>query len=154
MDKVYSGLAIFGKIQETIASVIITIVCVVFIILLFVYMNYKGKLDQKTIGTIISIDKSGNAQVQYPALNANGVQGFYTITIMVKNSKVGDTIELVYSKNSPNNAIRPVSTKMLWIVIAVLGAVIVASWIWTWLTFKYKPIAAAQGVGGIIDIVD
>ena len=64
----------------------------------------------------------------------------------------GQNVKLYYNPNNPNDFVTETSSYYIGLILIIVSVcIIVIMWIWTILSFVYKPVAAASGVGAIGD---
>jgi hypothetical protein len=66
----------------------------------------------------------------------------------------GQNVKLYYNPSNPNDFVTETSSYYVGLILIIVSVcIIVIMWIWTILSFVYKPVAAASGVGAIGDVL-
>jgi len=161
-SEIYSGTAEFGKIWALISAVIATIISIIMIIIGIYILTLKSK-DTKVSATIIKINNSTTNVCDEKDFNCtitisyiyNNRQQTRNINKPKQNQvyKVGDSIDVYIDDKSSVATQKDVPPKMMGFVLLITSVIIlVSSWFWYWASKKYKPVAAAEGIGGILNI--
>jgi hypothetical protein len=94
------------------------------------------------------IDKSCTGTIEF-SVNGKDYKKLHQTKDVVTN---GENVKLYYNPNNPNDFVTDTSSYYIGLIIIIVSVcVIVIMWIWTILSFIYKPVAAASGVGAIGD---
>lgn len=164
--EVYSGAAEFGRIRAAISFVLGVIVGTIFIIVGVVLIKKKVKLTGKAQGTVTNYPSCTLHQddQDQPLFKCVDVNIKYTVEGKDYNITVQTDSNMKYSKNSTMNIYfnpsNPGNGQLLsddmhvlgWIGLVLGIILVIGSSVQLWLSRKYKVVAAAQGVGGAIEI--
>ena len=165
-SEIYSGAASFGTVWALIGAVFATIIGTA-MIGFGIYILIHKSTREAFPATVMYINGPNGPPCQ--KTQDNPVQ--YSCTVTVKYSNwpkpidinytgnelyyVGEQITIYAKKGDPNDVTlskgTPPSTGWMLIILAVI--IIIGSWFWYWAARRWKFVAAAQGVGGVLNIV-
>jgi hypothetical protein len=165
-SEIYSGAASFGTVWALIGAIFATVIGTI-AIGFGIYLLVRKDNRNAFPATVLYINgpggppcqKTQDKPVQYSCkvtikysgwadpidINYTGSEIYYVgeqITIYVKK---GDPTDVTLSKSIPN--------WVGWVCIAGAILVIAFSWFWYWAARRWKFVAAAEGVGGALNIV-
>jgi hypothetical protein len=158
-DDFYTGVASFGRIMAVVGAVIATIIgLLMFGFGIHILVSKSNKV--KTTGQTITVHcdpwtkyENNSSKLMYKCslavkylVDGKWVHGHLTVDSGTRYTD-GENINLYYDKENPSNIGMdgPVPHNVGWLLI-VLGILFVAgSWLWVYLTRKYKFAAAMQG---------
>jgi len=166
-DEIYSGAASFGIAWALIGAIFATIIGIGMIVGGIYILIHKDKLIdiQATITQInggsgpcskitdnpIQYSCSITLEYKYNGITYTGVQN-YTGNA---NYYIGEVITIRINPNNPNDISlnNPIPKWIGWILIVFALLIIIGSWFWYWASRKWKFVAAAEGVGGALNII-
>lgn len=159
--QLYTGAADVGKIWATISAVLATVVAVgmvlggIYIIYHRSHLKYvTGKVTKSSYNCVKQSTKNGaittcKVNVSYSIDGKSFMKTFTSSTLY----KVGDDVDVYYDPTDPKDTeINPIPKWIGWALIGGAAFIVVSSWIWVWLVNRYKFLAAAQGVKGVVDL--
>lgn len=164
-DQIYTGVATFGVIMSDIKAVVGSIVGIIMIIIGIFFMFKKSFRTNTLVGTIKTSNCSEiieNNNINYNCdfsveYNINGkIQSKpFTDTNSYKKYTVNDTITLWYDPNNNTNiGIMSDNLHSLGIGLIILGIIIIIfSILLAYLSNKYKPVAAAEGIFAGVNMI-
>ena len=148
-NKIYSGAASFGVVWSFIGAIICSIFAVLMIIagiyMLFVKME---KIEAKVAdvnGNKITVDFNYKGSTYQKTINSNK-----------KSYTVGDNIDVCINEKDKNldNVTTDCNPKITGVAL-IIGAIIIGGfgWFWYWAARRWKFLAAAQGVSGVVRLL-
>jgi hypothetical protein len=171
-SEIYSGASEFGKLRAIIGVVLGTLFGVIFIIGGIALIMQKVKLSGKVQGTIVKNNKTDalkcyehtdqqqnvmfkcvNVTIDYEVENKTYTLADQTID-GGNNYKIGDKIDIYYNPSNPEKGqLKSDNFHMIgWVGLIIGILLLIGAWFQLWVVRKYKFAAAAEGVGGAIDI--
>ena len=155
--KVIEGLATVGKVEATIKwyiAIVVASVCILIgVSLLFNsdrdYQSTKGKVTKNDCTTV---NKALSCTTH---LDYDVTDNTYSTTLQTATQyNVGDTVELRYPPNNPNDvSIKGISRDTIAIILFVVAAVVlIGYYIMYYFTQNSETYAAAEGTNSIIKI--
>lgn len=166
---VYKDVASFGRTMSFIGAIISTIIAILLIILgiYFVVKNIKYSASVK--GTVKSVDGSDSIlcknvnnmynctfEVDYKIPNSEGEKIVFNNLNTTKNYQVGDNIDLYYDPNDVNTNLqlnKDDNRVFGWVLIVIAIFMIILSWLWNYLVYRSKFLAATEGVATGLSII-
>jgi len=159
-SEIYTGTADFGKTWSVIGAITSTfigiILFVVGIVILVNKSTYKSVMGIAVSDSVCSwSNNNGNSiascttEVKYSV----GIDYQQNIDTGSSRYKAGDYVKVYYGNNPNSPTGNPVSSLVGWVLIIIAVLMIASSWIWVFLTRKYKFAAAAEGVSGAWGII-
>jgi hypothetical protein len=168
-EDIYSGAASFGRFWALLGAIVSTVVAIVmigigiYILLLPVQLSVQGTvvaINESPSGICRSIsDKNGttfNCEITVKYL-FNGQE--YTKDMSYSGTStyyIGSKIPVYFkTANDPNStSLNGQPPKWVgWALIAFAIILTLGSWFWYWATRKWKVVAAAEGTGGMLNLV-
>lgn len=153
--EIYDTSASFGKMMALISAVTTTIIGIILISIGIYLLSRKNIYTGKTKGTASNVNCNEDKFSQPPSILC-----IYTVTYKV-NDKIykkkvqtnhsvaeGEEITIEYDPSNPTNMHAfPSNTKLAGVLMISISTFIIGfSWLWFWITRKYKFAAATQGV--------
>ena len=172
----YNGFATLGRIQSTIGLVIVSIICsIIFIIgitLLVFSIKGKNKYSQSITATLTNVNCSTTpSPINPPDLNRKNIPPpppppptticnvtatyiingkTYAININWPGAVNNQTVTLLYNPSNPSDAVQKVIPIWIGIIIICIALVFfLLAYFMYWVSMRYKPVAAAEGVGTV-----
>jgi hypothetical protein len=159
-EEVYTGASEFGKINAVIGLIFAIIICTGLIIGGIYLIRERDKITSEVTGTVLNANclpvannqYSCSFDVKYNVNNKEYTRRFKRTGDPIQNS---DNIEVSFDPENPDNSyIDYMSKKLTGEILLGIGIfVLVASIISTFLTFRYKFFAAAQGVAAGVNLI-
>jgi len=161
-SEIYNDTADFGKLWVLISAIIGSIIAIVMIII-GIYILASKNNNTKISATITKINNDATGICDTKDLNCTITVSYIynnieqTKNISKPNSvqvyKVGDTIDVYVNNNGSVSGDQNTPPKIMGGVLIIIALIILASsWFWYWASKKYKVVAAAQGIGGVLNI--
>lgn len=170
-DDLYTGVAQFGRITAIIGAIVATIAGLImfgFGVHILVSKSDKVKTSAKVVTASCDqwtqnqqSDNSFSSRVMYNCdldiqylVDGKWVNGKLHIN-SERHYKNGDNFSIYYHKNNPDSIdiSGPTPHALGWVLV-VMGILFVAgSWLWVWLTHRYKLAAAVQGTESGIEML-
>jgi hypothetical protein len=165
-SEIYSGAASFGTIWSLIGAIFATVIGTI-MIALGIYLLVRKHNRDSFPATVLYVNGPGGPPCQ--KTQDNPVQ--YSCKITVKYSGwpnpidinytgeqvyyVGEQVTIYVKKGSPSDATlsKGVPNWTGWLLIGSAIFIIGGSWFWYWAARKWKFVAAAEGVGGVLGVV-
>ena len=164
-NEIYSGAASFGTIWALLGAISSTVIGIIMIVVGIYLLVHKNDRDSFP-ATILYINGPGGHPCQ--KVQDNPIQYACTITVKYSGSPtpvdinyiggqvyyIGEQVTIYVKKGNPRDVTfsKGIPNWIGWILIAVAIFIMAASWFWYWASRKWKFVAAAEGVGGIIGI--
>lgn len=165
-SEIYSGAASFGIAWALIGAIFATIFGVILFAVGIYFVVHKS--DRTAFpATVLYINGPGGPVCQ--KTQDNPIQ--YSCTITIKYSGwanpidinytgsqvyyVGEKITVYAKKGNPSDVTlnKPIPNWVGWLMMAGALLMIGISWFWYWASRKWKFVAAAEGVGGALNII-
>lgn len=165
-SEIYSGAASFGVAWALIGAIFATIISIILFGVGIYFLTRKIDRDSYS-ATVLYINGPGGPPCQ--KTQDNPVQYSCTVTIKYDGYPspidinytgnqvyyVGQKITIYVKKGNPTDITldKPTPKWFGWFMIAGAICLLLISWFWYWASRKWKFIAAAEGVGGAVNII-
>jgi len=156
----YEGLSTVGKYYNIFKTVIVVIIfTIVFVIGYYLTKMYnnkkeiKGRFSDISCNSIRTADnKIQNSCYGYVKYTIDNIEKnrYYSVPYIINNNQ---EVPVYYNSLNVEDVIISNDKKYIGIGMMVLSIFIIfTTIIWTYLSFKYKPLGALSGIGAISDI--
>jgi len=164
-DEVYDDTAGFGKIMAYIGAITATIVGVIMIVAGIILIIHKTKRtasvdaiipqkgascfkdtnDADNYNCIVNVNSSIGSSI----IKTDGPINYAELTALDKMN-----VKIFYDPNNPSDVgLTSDNSHVLgWVLLVIAIFMIIGSWLWVWITRKYKMAAAAGGASTIFDM--
>ena len=155
LEPAYETSAIIGKAYAIFSAIGGTLLLLIFLFIGIWLVRMHRDKTASTSGTVIksTCNSSNNkciVEVEYTVNNKKYTLNYESSTIVNK----GQTVKVYYDPKNPNNFVTGSTNKVLgWIFIGIAIIGIILAWASLIFTLFFKPVAAATGVGAIVDAV-
>lgn len=157
-EKIYDATAAFGVFMALLSAIGGTLISLILIAVGIYMLQYKDPYEGKTFAKVTASkcntkDKNTTCVIDYEYTVDN--KAYKLSSIQLQGTYVsGNTVNMLYDKKNPDNhKLNPTNWKLIgWICIGIGIFIVIAAWVWFYITRTYKIAAAANGVGTVADI--
>ena len=160
-NNVYDGAATFGRIMALISLIMSCIIGTIMIVIGIILLFKKNKYSAVTSGKITMAQCNTANNITSCSISADYIANdkTYKITAPVNDKyyNLDDNINIYYDPNEPAASLarKPFSFMWIGIILIVIAFFIIGgAALYYYIVTRFKFVAAATGVGNIIDIVD
>lgn len=168
-SEIYTGTADFGRIWAILGAIMSTFISIIFIIIGIViivkgskYNSVSGIVTSDSVcNQTINGNVNGNVNGNNNQVTTCNTSVKYTVNSVIyqktidtgsSSYKTGDQIN-IYFTDANNPTSNPIPS-WIGIILIIMGVIIlIGSWLWVWLTQRYKVAAAAEGVAGALSVI-